>query len=95
MSRIIELPDDVYESFERIAREQGFTPVGWIANAVAPRSTERPLAELLEGLTGIVDSAAVPASERRHPPFSEGLKRKFPKIGTPRSVIARSALEME
>ncbi len=82
MSRIIELPDDVYESLERVAREQGFTPVGWIANAVPPLSTERLLADLLEGLIGTVNSAEVPAGQRRHAPFSEGLTRKFQKQGS-------------
>jgi hypothetical protein len=77
MSRIIELPDDVYESLERVARAQGFTPVGWIANAVPPLPAERPLADLLEGLTGTVNSAEVPAGERRPTPFSEVLARKF------------------
>jgi hypothetical protein len=81
MSRIIELPDDVYESLEKVAREQGFTPVGWIANAVPPVSAERPLGGLLEGLTGTVNSAEVPAGERRHTPFSEVLMRKFEKQG--------------
>jgi hypothetical protein len=81
MSRIIELPDDIYESLERVAREQGFTPVGWIANAVPPLSAERPLADLLEGLTGIVNSAEVPLGERRNTPLGEMLTRKFQKQG--------------
>ena len=68
MSRIIELPDDVYESLERVAREQGFTPVDWIANAVPPLTTKRPLVEVLKGLTGTVNSAEVPAGERRNTP---------------------------
>ena len=81
MSRIIELPDDIYESLERVAREQGFTPVDWIANAVPPLPAERPLADLLEGLTGSVNSAEVPAGERRHTAFSELLTQKFQKQG--------------
>jgi hypothetical protein len=81
MSRIIELPDDVYASLERVAREQGFTPVGWIANAVPPLPAERPLADLLEGLAGTVDSADVPAGQRRRTAFSEALARKFEKQG--------------
>lgn len=81
MSRIIELPDDVYESLERVAREQGLTPVGWIANAVPSISAERPLADLLEGLTGTVNSAEVPAGERRRTAFSEVLARKFQRQG--------------
>jgi hypothetical protein len=82
MSRIIESPDDVYESLERVAREQGFTPVGWIANAVPPLApVGRPLADLLEGLTGAVNSTEVPAGERRRTAFSEVLTRKFQRQG--------------
>ncbi len=81
MSRIIELPDDVYESLERVAREKGFTPVDWIANAVPPLTAERPLAGLLEELAGTVNSAEVPADERRRTAFSELLTRKFQRQG--------------
>jgi hypothetical protein len=81
MSRIIELPDDIYESLERVAREQGVTPVGWIANAVPPLAAERPLADFLEGLTGTVNSAEVTPGERRYTPFGEVLTRKFQKQG--------------
>ncbi len=81
MSRIIELPDDVYESLERVAREKGFTLVDWIANAVPPLRAERPLADLLEELAGTVNSAEIPADERRRTAFPELLTRKFQRQG--------------
>jgi hypothetical protein len=81
MSRIIELPDDIYESLERVAREQGVTLVGWIANAVSPVSAQRPLPDLLEGVTGTVNSAEEPPGGRPHTPFGGVLTRKFQKQG--------------
>ena len=65
----------------RVARAQGLTPVGWIANTVPPLAAERPLADLLEGLTGSVNSEEVAAGALRHTPFSEALARKFQKQG--------------
>jgi hypothetical protein len=84
MSRIIELPDELYENLERAAREQGFTLVDWIANAVpaTTRSADsRPLIVRLEGLIGLVNSAETPPDERRRTPFSELLSRKFERQG--------------
>ena len=81
MSRIIELPDEIYESLERAAREQGVTPAGWIASAVPPLSAKHRLDGLLEGLTGTVNSTDVTPGERHHTPFGEALTRKFREQG--------------
>ena len=84
MSRIIELPDELYENLERVAREQGFTLVDWIANAVpaTTRSADtRSLTDRLEGLIGSVNSAETPPDERRRTPFSELVSRKFERQG--------------
>ena len=59
MSRIIELPDELYRDLERVARERGLTPVDWIATTLPGGSSvigQQPLSELLHGLIGAVDS---------------------------------------
>ena len=42
----IELPDELYQDLERVARERGLTPADWIAAALPGGSgsiEERPL----------------------------------------------------
>ena len=69
MSRILELPDELYRDLERAARERGFTPADWIASTLqgGPDSVrQEPLSELLQGLIGMVDSAKVPSIHVDH-----------------------------
>jgi predicted transcriptional regulator len=84
MSRTIELPDELYENLERVARGQGVTPAGWIAKAVPAFSTAsntRSVADELEGLLGAVNSLKESATGRRRSPFSDLLVQKFEKQG--------------
>jgi len=84
MSRMIELPEDVYRDLERTAREQGLTPAGWIATAlpVHPnRPGAPPFSEWLDGLIGTVDSAHSPRSGQPQTPFGEMVVRKLEKQG--------------
>jgi hypothetical protein len=82
MSKIIELPDELYRDLEKVAREQGLTPADWIAATLPSRSIdEQPLSELLEGLVGAVDSTNEPRSGHSRTPLSELIARKLEKQG--------------
>ncbi len=84
MGRIIELPDELYRDLERVARERGLTPAGWIATTLSSGSVvvaEEPLPELLRGLIGAVDSSKEPRSGRTRTPFGESIARKFERQG--------------
>jgi len=59
MSRIVELPHELYRDLERVARERGLTPGDWVATALPGKSgaiDQQPLSELLQGLIGAVFS---------------------------------------
>jgi|HubBroStandDraft_6_1064221.scaffolds.fasta_scaffold453876_2 hypothetical protein len=84
MSRIIELPDDLYRDLESVARDQGLTPADWIAATLPSRSGasgRQELYGLLEGLIGAVDSAKEPWSGEPITAFGELIARKFEKQG--------------
>ena len=58
MGRIMELPDERHRDLERVARERGFTPAGWIATTLSSEpdaAAEQPLPDLLRELIGAVD----------------------------------------
>jgi hypothetical protein len=80
MSRTVELPDDLYRDLERVARERGLTPADWIATTLpggAGSAAEHPLAELLQGLIGAVDSTEEPRSGQSRTSFGELIARKL------------------
>ena len=84
MSRIVELPDEVYNDLEKVARERGISPADWIAATLPGGSgviDERPLAELLHGLIGAVDSTKGPRSGNARTPFGELIARKLERQG--------------
>ncbi len=84
MSRTIELPDELYRDLERVARERGVTLADLIAAALPDRygpPDEQPLAELLEGLIGVVDSTREPQSGHARTPFGELIARKLERQG--------------
>ena len=88
MSRIIELPDELYQDLERGAREQGLTPAGWIATTRpggAGSIDQRPLPDVLHGLIGAVDSTKEPRTGQARTPFGELIARKFEKQGLRRA----------
>ena len=88
MSRIIELPDELYQDLERVAREQGLTPAGWIATTLpggAGSIDKRPLPDVLQGLIGAVDSTKEPRTGQARTPFGELIARKFEKQGLRRA----------
>jgi hypothetical protein len=80
----IELPDELYQDLERVARERGLSPADWIASALPGGSgsiEERPLSELLQGLIAAVDSTHEPRSGHARTPFGELIARKFERQG--------------
>jgi hypothetical protein len=80
MSRTVELPDELYQDLERVARERGLTPADWIATTLpggAGSVAEQPLSELLQGLIGAVDSTEEPRSGHASTPFGELIARKL------------------
>jgi hypothetical protein len=83
MSRIVELPDELYRDLEKAAQERGLTLADWIATALPGGSgaIEQPLAELLQGLIGAVDSTKEPGSGQARTPFGELIARKFERQG--------------
>ena len=84
MGRNIELPDELSQSLERVARERGLTPADWIASTLPGGSGsigEQTLSELLQGLIGAVDSTREPRSGHPRTPFSELIARKFDRQG--------------
>lgn len=77
MSKMIEVPDDLYEEWADVAAEDGTTPLGWIAARLrllrgSRRATPRPngqsvadrAAEL--GLVGVVNSGGTERLSERH-----------------------------
>jgi hypothetical protein len=84
MSKMIELPEDVYRKLELTAREQGLTPADWIATALPVhlrRSDRPPLSEWLDGLIGTVDSSHSSSNDQPRTPFGEIIARKLEKQG--------------
>ncbi len=85
MSQMIELPDEVYEALTAAARARGLTPAEWLADNLHVRRAQpaRPLSELLEGLTGVIDSSVEPRhrSPAHANPFGDALADKFAKQG--------------
>jgi hypothetical protein len=83
MSKIIELPDQLYRDLERVARERGLTPADWIATTLGGSGAigQQPLSELLQGLIGAVDSTKEQRSSQAGTPFGELLARKFERQG--------------
>lgn len=84
MSRIIELPAELYRDLERVARERGLTPADWIATTLPGGSDaidRQPLSELLQGLIGAVDSTKERRSIQARTPFGESIAKKFERQG--------------
>jgi predicted DNA-binding ribbon-helix-helix protein len=84
MSHAIELPDEVYNSLEAAARAVNMTPAQWIAAHLHGRqkqNEERPLAEMLRGLIGAIDSTKEQKKSEALSAFGRGLSRKFEKQG--------------
>jgi hypothetical protein len=84
MSRIVELPDELYRDLERVAQERGLTSADWIATTLPGRSgaiDQQPLSELLQGLIGAVNSTKERRSSQARTPFGELIARKFKREG--------------
>jgi hypothetical protein len=84
MSQKLELPDEVYNALERVAQESGMSPDEWIASQLRCQNVsakDRPLSELLDGLVGVIDSAAEPHSGYGRSNFGSALAAKFEKQG--------------
>ena len=80
MGRIMELPDEGHRDLERVARERGLTPAGWIAATLSSEpdaAAEQPLPDLLRELIGAVDSSKEPRSGLARTRFGEAIARTF------------------
>ncbi len=88
MSQKLELPDEIYDALTAAARAEGMTPAEWLAkNLCLPeaQNQERPLAEYLAGLTGVIDSSAEPRRGHQPTPFSAAVAEKLARQGLKRS----------
>jgi hypothetical protein len=84
MSRIIELPDELYQDLEKVAQDRGLTPAGWIAATLPCRSgssKDQLLSDLLHGLIGAIDSTTEPPLGHARTPFGELISKKFKRQG--------------
>jgi hypothetical protein len=84
MSQKLELPDEVYNALERVAKESGPSLDEWIASQPRCRDVftkDRPLSELLDGLNGVIDSTVEPISIYGQNDFRCALLAKFEKQG--------------
>lgn len=56
MSRVLELPDPLFEALEKAATETGTTPVGWLAGLLQPNPMPAgsTLADSFRGRLGTV-----------------------------------------
>jgi hypothetical protein len=82
MSQKLELPDRIYEALTAAARRDGLTAAEWLEIQLRTSTesiSERPLAELLSGVIGLVDSSK--AQNTSSTPFSTALAEKFRKQG--------------
>jgi hypothetical protein len=80
MSRVVELPDELYRDLEHVAREHGLTPADWIAATLARRPDamkRQSLSELLQGLIGTVDSTRERRGGSARTAYSELIARKL------------------
>lgn len=75
MSRMIEMPDELYEELREVAAADGTTPLGWIAARLrlirSPKRREdgaarQTLAERLAGRIGVVNGGGDERSAERH-----------------------------
>jgi hypothetical protein len=88
MSRMLELPDPIYDALQRAALEAGMTPEAWIAAHLPEPATsdngdeadpdsEKTLADLFAGRVGRISSGGRERlSENRDELFTEYLEKK-------------------
>ena len=82
MSRMIELPEPIYNALEEAAAATGTTPVAWIASHLPVREPTasngaRTLADLFAGRTGRIASGGTEKlSELGSKHFADDLERK-------------------
>lgn len=87
MSQQLALPDDTFEELQAVAEAKGLSPEEWIAAKVkeerpTKESDGRPLAEVLAGLVGVIDSSsALPHSGYPDTEFTRGLVEKYERQG--------------
>lgn len=67
MSRILELPEETFEALEKVAKENGTTPLGWIQSRLpvtllsqkphnSSKTNNQTLADLFKGRVGTIQS---------------------------------------
>ncbi|HSU15372.1 hypothetical protein [Longimicrobium sp.] len=70
MSRMVELPDDIYQQVEEAAAAAGTTPAGWIAAQLpqqesdTPAESQVPISQRLAGRVGRIASGGIEALSR-------------------------------
>ncbi len=92
MTHQLELPDEVYQKLELLAKEQGVTPAEWIAarlshhhgnDAEAGQDSpeEQPLSETLRGYIGVIDSSKELYSDDERTPLGDLVAEKLTSQG--------------
>ena len=78
----ITLTEQTYQRLLAVAQEQGITPERWIHSQL-PASTDhlQPLAQLLTGFIGAIDSKAEPIHTPTKTALSEAIAAKLAKQG--------------
>ena len=86
MSRMLELPDPVYQALEQAATAKGLTPAAWIAAHLPSPPPDRPrvgpdgkpltMLDLFAGHIGVIASGIGDLSEDTGRKFAEGMEEK-------------------
>ena len=92
MTYQLELPEEVYQKLEIVAKEQGITPAEWVAarrshhrgnNAEGGQDSppEQSLLETLRGYIGVIDSSQEPYSDDERTPLGDIVAEKLASQG--------------
>ncbi len=92
MTHQLELPDEVYQKLEMLAKEQGVTPAEWIAARLSHHRgndaeegqdlpQQQSLLETLRGYIGVIDSSQKPYSDDERTPLGDMVAEKLASQG--------------
>ena len=88
MARILELPEELFQKLQHVAKSEGVTPVEWLETTIArhapedsPPPTAQTLAEALASFIGVVDSSTVTPDPRYRSDFGDLVDEKMAEQG--------------